>query len=91
MQRLQRRCEKIEQALIPSNRVALVFVRNGHKEEDSEKQRKEYFSKWRNNHHVIFIIVTDYFELDHDYEIFIQKMRAKCPPGNCYTDWWERN
>lgn len=88
MQRLHRRIEKIEETLMPKNRISLVFVRKGHEDEDCEKQKNEYHSRWGDKHHVTFVVITEYCDFDHDYETFIQKKRSGCAPGNCFTDWW---
>lgn len=90
MPRLQRRLEKLEETVNPSGRIAMVFVRPGHKEDDYAKQKEEFCSRWGHEHIPFFLIITEFYDFDYDYESFIQKMRSRCPPGNCYTDWWER-
>lgn len=90
MSGLQRRLEKLEETVNPSGRIAMVFVRPGHKEEDFANQKKEYFSLWGPGHEPLFLVATEFCDFDYDYDTFIRKMRSKCPSGNCFTDWWER-
>ena len=91
MSGLQKRLEKLEETMNPSGRVAIIFVRPGHKEEDSAKQKEEYFARWGQSRNLTFLTITEWCDFDYDYETFIHKMRGKCPPGNCFTDWWIRS
>lgn len=90
MSRLQRRLERLEETVNPLGRIAIVFVRSGHKEDDLAKQQEEYFASWGRRGNPLFLVITEFCECDYDYGSFIQKMRARCPLGNCYSDWWER-
>lgn len=90
MQGLHRRLEKLEEAVNPRRRIAMFFVRHGHKEDDFAKQKKEYFTRRGRHNSPIFLVITEYCDLDYDYETFIQRMRARYGEGNCYTDWWEK-
>lgn len=89
MRSIQKRLEELEETVNPSGKIAMVFVRSEHKEEDYVKQQEEYFARWGDGHNPIFLIVTMYCNTHNDYEHFIRKMRERCPPGNCYTDWWQ--
>lgn len=90
MRSIETRLNELEKRLDPSERIAMVFVRLAHKESDLEKQKAEYFGRWSYRNPPIFLVITEYCELYDDYEEFIQIQRRKCPPGNCYTDWWRR-
>lgn len=88
MRSIQKRLEELEKTVNPSGGIAMVFVRPGYKENDYANQMKEYFDLWGRRHHPIFLVLTEF--CDFDYETFIQKMRARCPSGNCFAGWWDK-
>lgn len=91
MQQFQRRIQRLEKALIPKERICLVYSREKYKEEDFEKQEQEYVKLHGNCDHVIFINNLSYYDNDLSYDEFIQKSRANCPSNNPLASWWQNN
>jgi len=82
--------EKLEETVNPRGRIAIVFVRPGQEEGDFAKQQEEYFARWGGLNSPVFLAIMEYCDVDYNYEAFIQKMRARCGEGNCFTDWWKK-
>lgn len=89
MRRLQRRIEKVEQAIIPKGRICLVFTRSGLEKEDLEKQYNEYSQRHGDRSNVLFVQLHGRDDPSLSYEDFIQKSRANCSPSNPLTSWWQ--
>lgn len=91
MRNLEKRMDRIETKLMPSERIIVLFARQGHESEDHVRQLEEYRQLYGSTENLICIIVRGCHSntvSDENYEDFIARTR-NIDDQNSFTNWWQ--